>query len=85
MSGLAASAIQKRLAGARPNGIGAAARSDRLRKAKKSRSVYNVGFTCKRGWRGPGPARAVIDAIDRWKLLLDTRPTLFHECREKRT
>ena len=44
---------------------------------------FNVGFTCKRGWRGPGPARAVTDAIDRWKLLLNTgksfEPTQRHQ------
>ena len=33
--------------------------------------LLTLSFTCKRGWRGPGPARAVTGAIDRCKRLLD--------------
>ena len=47
---------------------------------ENSQGRLNVGFTCKRGWRGPGPARAVTDAIVRWKRLLNRPPPKSKLC-----
>ena len=41
--------------------------------SQKTTLISNVCFTCKRDWRGPGPARAVTVAIVRCKRLLGCR------------